>query len=1414
MRRHLLHISFVIAALLCLAPAWRLLAATTTTVVGDGTPASCTAVALANAVAAGGEITFACGPAPVTITAGELTIATGQDVTIDGGDLITLNGGGANRHFRVQAGATLSLRSLALIDGAVVGSGGSIYNEGVLTLDQVALRNNQADGDATAFEGSGGAIISFGGELTVTSSLFSGNRALADGGGAIMTYFATDGSAPTALISGSRFEENWAGNNLGGAVALLGGKGVIEDSTIISNTALTGGGLFFDYGSDFTLRNTIVAANQASTDWGGGIMVANNGAPDAISKILIQRSTITGNASQTEGGGIYLWGGQLVIEQSTLSANSSQTDGGGIYLLGGHYLTDTLTVVDSLLADNLAVNGGAVWTGSADSIDFTNVTFSGNRAGAAGGAIFAAEDVGLTHVTLAGNQAPAGASLYLSPTVTLTLAGSILANPVGSVHCALMSGAEFQTGGANVASDASCGLNSPGDLTLTDPLLGALADNGGHTFTHLPQPGSPAIDQAPVAACPDHDQRGFVRPTGAACDSGAVEVDAPPASPPPPPPAETVSAQDAALEELAIVNGGAPELSVEEGRVRGVFFSAPIPPAVGSDPVVQATWVLTTYNVFGLPDPVADLQFAARSADNQHLFFDQVQAGLPVFPGGVAVHLDGAEAVGLTGGVAPVFNLAPAPRLSQAEAEQQALTHGAAGLEVIGDTQLLYIDLGLLGVPDGGIYLAWQVNLGVGLAAEETVFVDADSGAIVFRLPRAATDLDLDLEDGNFNTVRQLCSYFADDDIGCNDQQPDSSDACRHVSTVYNFWRSAFGRDSYDGDGEQIELNISVNMENKAPNASYGNCDLFTFSPGMVKLDIMGHEFSHAVDQSARQLIYANESGALDESFADIFGYFVDPGNWLFGEGAPGAVAPIVPFQGSKVCSPTPASRDLSNPPCFGDPDHVNGAISGDGIGLRPAPNQPGADNDQGFVHTNSGIHNKVAYLLIQGGSFNGYDVEAIGAVRARRLFYYVLTNWLTPNATLREARDAAIGEAKIQQRRGELTHADVCAVRRAYAAVGIGFPDLNCDGIDDNRQPDPDEDGVATGADNCPTVWNPGQHDSDNDKVGDLCDPDRDGDGRLNANDNCPAHYNPSQADWNRNKVGDACDDTDGDFVNDDKDNCRLDHNPRQENQDGDLLGDVCDPDRDGDGYANVSDNCPVHFNPSQDDTTETVLGLPADGLGDLCDLCPLISSPDNANLDPEQDQLANPCDNDDDGDGVLDIWDNCPLVNNPDQFDWNNNGRGFMCDANEQNGFGDYLREQLRGRVILNEGARVPIPICAECPVVQLPPNFDAVINVQTPPDYRAIVVDKSGDVIAKPQLSGGIQTLRFTPAPSSFGRGFGTVRASDSTQAGAQYYLQFVAAPGADTTQPVDVVVELVEGIGVGDDPRGLFIPIIVR
>ena len=261
-------------------------------------------------------------------------------------------------------------------------------------------------------------------------------------------------------------------------------------------------------------------------------------------------------------------------------------------------------------------------------------------------------------------------------------------------------------------------------------------------------------------------------------------------------------------------------------------------------------------------------------------------------------------------------------------------------------------------------------------------------------------------------------------------------------------------------------------------------------------------------------------------------------------------------------------------------------------------------------MHTNSGIHNKVAYLLIQGGSFNGYDVQAIGAPRARRLFYYVLTNWLTPNATFREARDAAIGEAQNQQRRGELTPRErLLGPRRAYAAVGIGFPDLNCGR---HRPEQAARYLTRTGSQPAPTTAQRsgirGSMTATTTRLATCAT--RIGMGTAGSiptttarrTGNCgPGRLEPQQGGrCLRRHRRRLCQRRQGQL-------------PAGSQPTGKkirmaiLLGDVCDPDRDGDGWANPVDNCPVHDNPSQADTTETChRACPPTAWGSLRSLSP----------------------------------------------------------------------------------------------------------------------------------------------------------------------------------------------------------------
>lgn len=430
---------------------------------------------------------------------------------------------------------------------------------------------------------------------------------------------------------------------------------------------------------------------------------------------------------------------------------------------------------------------------------------------------------------------------------------------------------------------------------------------------------------------------------------------------------------------------------------------------------------------------------------------------------------------------------------------------------------------------------------------------------------------------------------------------------------IHSFYNDELGRRSYDDHYSIYRMYMDVHFGDKEPNASSEQCgayEVHKFSDGYGVLDVMGHEVGHSFHWSEVPLYtYRHQSGAIAEHIADMFGHFVgawsgeDP-DWLMGEDIPGESDPI---------------RNMENPSF----DHVSEYVR-----------LPG-DDDFGGVHDYSTIPSKAGFLMTTGGMHNALSVRGIGEAKARRIYTRTVKNKLTRNPDFEDlARGVTTSCTELVGRYG-ITANDCCQVTNAFASVGLGASDADCDGRLDDIETDDDADGIPDAIDNCQYVANPGQQDIDGDGLGNACDPDMDGDGEDNAADNCPTAANGRQTDWNNDGQGDACDDQDRDGTVDSLDNCRDTPNRDQRDTDGDGRGNVCDPDMDGDGIANSEDNCPERANRRQADSD-------SDDVGDPCDNCPDSANPYQSDLDA--DGQGNVCDLDMDGDGLNNEDDECP--------------------------------------------------------------------------------------------------------------------------------------------------------------------------
>lgn len=298
-----------------------------------------------------------------------------------------------------------------------------------------------------------------------------------------------------------------------------------------------GGAIGIANGTQARLMATnVVFLNNQARYRGGAIgghmpMWPESGGPSLGGGITLTNVTFEGNGAHSAtdatghvgGGAIYLYHPWMdtTLMNVTVRRNHTPGAGGGVHIMTEafeHSITITNSTFDTNDADyDTTYSGGGAFLADRANIYITNSTFYNNKSTGSGGAILVfTSNLYLTHVTLANNRAPNAAVLGISGS-NLYMTNSVFANNNGA-HC--WSPNPLNDLGGNLrwpSSNASC------VGTYGDPLLGALADNGGATQTMALQNGSAAIDLD--ATCPvATDQRGYARPGGARCDAGAYEV--------------------------------------------------------------------------------------------------------------------------------------------------------------------------------------------------------------------------------------------------------------------------------------------------------------------------------------------------------------------------------------------------------------------------------------------------------------------------------------------------------------------------------------------------------------------------------------------------------------------------------------------------------------------------------------------------------------------------------------------------------------------------------------------------------------------------------------------------------------------------------------------------------------------------
>ena len=453
------------------------------------------AVNNANACPGAQTINLPTGGYALTILGnGEDANATGDlditdDLTILGAGAPSIDGMADDRIFEVFSPAVVDLNLLILINGLEQG-GGAVYNHSDLTIRSSSIHDNVAavPPGGSGVSAGGGVFNEAGTMRLIDTQLFDNS---ADMGGGAHNFATATFEAENVLFQGN------VGNS-------------------------TAGGLWNNFVANATLTNVEFRQNEA-TDHAGAIYNAGHLEGDLL--------TFAENVAGLDGGGISVTSDGETFLYDAWFTNNNASRGGAIFNQGLTHL------YRSSVNNNTAFGGmgGGAYNDVGGLLFMQNTTISANMIDAppglpGGSGVFNIGDLRLEYITAAYNNRDglrndAGGMMTIRSSV---VAYHSLGNCTGTTPM-------NPSIGFNIEDQDTCDFIEPSDLVNTDPLLAFLASNGGNGLSHMPNPGSPAIDSGDPDKCISEDQRSVARPQGAWCDRGSIEVEAPAPVPTPTP---------------------------------------------------------------------------------------------------------------------------------------------------------------------------------------------------------------------------------------------------------------------------------------------------------------------------------------------------------------------------------------------------------------------------------------------------------------------------------------------------------------------------------------------------------------------------------------------------------------------------------------------------------------------------------------------------------------------------------------------------------------------------------------------------------------------------------------------------------------------------------------------------------------